>query len=306
MKAKIIVLLIALFAVSACTTGSSSTHGNGYQYSAGSYYVIQEAKTDYVDSEKGGTGASSISKNPIRIYLDLLLFPFNLAYYTFYEETIFGTFNKSPENRNLEGESSAQQIFEFRKSLLQNDPNSELVNAEDGVQVDVYIPLRIYGDLVVAPLNLVAYYVSGDTIFGSLGQLTGSDELRLRSNRAELARDVLRTATVKKQIATSDIISNILDVTNILNAFFSLGGKGKADVGAFEMKPYFTSDRIMNRFDAETFGQLVTDANLVLDDLDLSAEDVEELKQNGYLDFVEDDAKSIPTFDAAPVKGKKK
>ncbi|MBW0433466.1 hypothetical protein HGB47_07535 [Leptospira yasudae] len=305
MKAKILGLLIALFAVGACTTGSSSTHGNGYQYSAGSYYVIQEAKIDYTDAEKNSS-AGSFSKNPLRIYLDLVLAPLNLVYYAFTDETIFGTYSNSSDNVSLEEESSAQQYFEFKTSLLKNDPEATLVNAEDGTKVDASLPARIYLDLVIFPINIVVYFVSDDTLFGSLSAFGVAE--RARSNRAELARDVLTTATVKKQIASSDRISNFLDITNVSNFLLSLwgSGKGKADVGAFETKPYFTSDKIMNRFDAETFGQLLTDANLVLDDLDLSAEDVEELKQNGYLDFVEDDAKSIPTFEAAPVKGKKK
>ncbi|TGK10832.1 hypothetical protein [Leptospira stimsonii] len=267
MKAKIIVLLIASFVMSACASADSAGKGlNDYQYSAGSYYVIQNAKNNYAESEKSVEPSSNVNN----IYFDLLLFPINIYYFAFTGETLFGAFKLKSEDR-----------FNYKIESLQSDPKSPL----DPTLIQHSDPVSgwaISGDIWFAMLNIVYYPITGETLFRSIRSNTTIVE---GGNRTALARDLLLASAQRKTIAITD------------RPFaFAQSEKGY----------YFTSDRIMNRFDAETFGQLLTDANLVLDDLDLASEDVEELKQNGYLDFVEDDAKSIPTFEAAPVKGKKK
>ncbi|WP_078130662.1 hypothetical protein [Leptospira alexanderi] len=275
MKVNIFILIIALFAMINCSSAGSAGKGiNDYQYSAGSYYVIQDAKNDYVDSEKFGE-SEVISKNPIRICSDLLLFPFNIFYFAFQGETLFGTFR------------SSEKEFNRKISALQLDPAEQSLNTEDYEESNGKLALRIYGDLFLAPLNLFYFIIADDTLLGSIGQIERKSSNLDYRNRVTMTRYyLLKAGTTKKQMSVTDTPLSI--------------SQGEKDYS-------FTSDKIMYRFDAETFGQILTDANLVLDDLDLSAEDVEELKQNGYLDFVEDDAKSIPTFDVAPpVKGKKK
>ncbi|WP_232371523.1 hypothetical protein [Leptospira ainazelensis] len=313
MKAKIIVLLIAFYAMSACSTGSSMTYSGNSHYSAGSYYGIQEAKIDYVDSNKGIIEEKeNIDFVSSSYWLDTIFFVFNIFYYPFTGETIFGTISKHKQ--------SPEYFFEKRIQSLESsglftglvDPNesAEIRPIDPDQELDPFLERRIQGDIILMPLNLFVYSFTGDSIFGSIQILKQSRKL---SSRAEKARSVLSKATVEKVIPAEEV--DYLNPSNLLNAYISymtffIPGIGENTEDKYAeakaLKPYFTSDKIMNRFDAETFGQLLTDANLVLDDLDLSVEDVEELKQNGYLDFVEDDAKSIPTFDAAPVKGKKK
>lgn len=289
MKAKILSFLIALFAMSACLSGCSSMNSNGYQYSAGSYYVIQEAKQEYVDSLKDDSyNRKQISAERIlRFFLDYGFFVPNLIYYPLTGGTIFGTFGDSSSSEEL---ASIQR--DFKIGSLQNSPDADLEEVSN--PQSSYKPLRIYGDLVLAVPNLVYYSVTGETFFGTFRKETDEET----SLRVVLARKLLRNAAVQKNIPFSSFLEDFSFANIVAGAGSRLNEVGRTY--------YFTSDGLMNRFDAETFGQLLTDANLVLDDLDLSAEDVEELKQNGYLDFVEDDAKSVPTFEAAPVKGKKK
>ncbi|TGN00592.1 hypothetical protein [Leptospira yasudae] len=312
MKAKIIVLLIALFAVSAFATGCSSlVTSDNYHNSAGSYYVIQEAKIDYVDSKKSEVvvlkGGKFAAEKGVRVYLDLLLFVPNLFYYYSTDKTIFGTISQEDEAEAV-FESEMESLTEVGR-ITSPDDEAYLEPDPDLASQDPLFKVKVYGDIVLAIPNILFYSFTGQTIFGT----TNYFGQRRLSTKAETARIVLSKATVEKRTPIVEV--DYLNPSNLLDTYVWLWGAvwgiGKAGPEEVEMqtkaqKPYFTSDQIMNRFDAETFGQLLTDANLVLDDLDLSAEDVEELKQNGYLDFVEDDAKSIPTFEAAPVKGKKK
>lgn len=262
-------------------------NSNDYQYSAGSYYLIQEAKQDYTDSLKHGLRRKKISVEEVgRFYLDFTFFLPNLIYFPLTGGTIFGTFGGSGSAAS--DEEVAGSILESEIRSLQNDSISESYNKG----------LSVFGDLVLAYPNIFYYLINGETIFGTFG---GHQEEEV-SSKSILAQNLLKNAATQKNIpppTVEEFVFNPLD-------FLSLWEFSSSKTSALERKFYFTSDGLMNRFDPETFTQVITDANLVLDDLDLSAEDVEELKQNGYLDFIDSDEKSISTFETSPNKGKKK
>lgn len=266
MKANnIILLLIASFVMSACASADSAGKGlNDYQYSAGSYYSIQTAQKKFSNSEKNDK-TINFTENPIRIYLDLSLFFVNIFYFPITGETLLGSL------------TAPKKEFDRKIRSLQMSPDIPLdPSSEDNSES---IGIRIYGDLIFSFLNLPYYFITEDTLFGSVGKMRGKGSIE-NYNKVAMARSLLLTSAERSHI----------------------------DSLQSAKRYYFTSDKIMDYYDAETFGQLLADANWILDDLDLSSEDTEELKQNGYLDFLEDDSKSVSTFEAAPTstKGKKK
>ncbi|EMO88433.1 hypothetical protein [Leptospira noguchii] len=269
MKASnIILLLIASFVMSACASADSAGKGlNDYQYSAGSYYSIQTAQKEFSNSEKNDE-AINFTVNPIRIYLDLVLFFVNIFYFPITGETLLGSFTV-PEK-------------EFDRKIRSLQMNSDIPLDPSSEDNSESIGIGIFADILIPPFNILYYFITEDTLFGSVGKMRrmGGKSNIEEYNKAAMARSLLLTSAERSHI---DFFQSV-------------------------KRYYFTSDKIMDHYDAETFGQLLADANWILDDLDLSSEDTEELKQNGYLDFLEDDSKSISTFEAAPTptKGKKK
>ncbi|QOI43205.1 hypothetical protein Lepto782_13665 [Leptospira interrogans serovar Canicola] len=271
MKANnIILLLIASFVMSACASADSAGKGlNDYQYSAGSYYSIQTAQKEFSNSEKNDK-TINFTENPIRIYLDLALFFVNIFYFPITGETLLGSFTV-PEKE-----------FDRKIRSLQMHPDIPLDPSSEDNSESIGI-VGAFGDFLLFPfLNIPYYFITEDTLFGSVGKMRrmGGKSNIEGYNKTAMARSLLLTSAERSHIDSFQSVKRY----------------------------YFTSDKIMDYYDAETFGQLLADANWILDDLDLSSEDAEELKQNGYLDFLEDDSKSVSTFEAAPTstKGKKK
>lgn len=122
----------------------------------------------------------------------------------------------------------------------------------------------------------LALYISRDERSMLDGELSILDEIeeKIKNNFLETANNALEQRT--QGTVTLDRSNN--NPIILVNA--SLNSSKKNETFS---KPQFSADGIMNLFDPDEFEELLSDADYDLDDLELSENDSDELKQNGYL-----------------------
>ncbi|TGJ99684.1 hypothetical protein EHO59_17785 [Leptospira semungkisensis] len=300
MKAKICIFLIIVIGQASCVT--SGFFGKEYNENREISYGVQEARL--LQANNPDLALRSTSEVVLRAYGDLFFFVPNVIYYVFARQTFFGTLGNGTDDVDLNRADSA--ALERYTALQRGEGEDRSRNTNAAAQVATNWGLNTVFDLILYVPNLVYFPIADKTIFGTF-EVVGIDVRdKYYSARKVRARDLLRLSAIRRSPQTVQV--SFLGVRSDVEVSRSyLAGLENADaITKWRTSYYFSSDGIMRAFEPEDFGNAMKDAEWILDDLDLSTEDIEELKQNGYLEFYDEES-NVPVLDSqAPPKGKKK